>query len=361
MISCVELVFAALAIVAPSDGGRVPVLFPVQKEYMALPTEKRFSMVNSSEERVKLLSGGQYQPPLRLEWEGPTNGIYRLEIGVSGSGRIQRFAITNRTHVYMTNLELAREYDWKVSGRDGSAAGRFVTEDTPPRLIRVEGVRNFRDIGGWKGLGGRRVRQDMIFRSAGLRASAQKKSGSFISAKYEPGTQRVTEKGIRTLREIGIRTNLELRRPTETVCMHSSVIGSDVKWVCEQLVAYDFIDNHERGRVQFAKIFPLFLEKANYPVLFHCSGGRDRTGTLAFLLGALLGVGKDDLCRDWEATVFTEASVAFGSSRISSLVSYLESLGGGDVVAGAEKYADLCGITEEQIARFRELMLEDVR
>lgn len=357
---CIELLLAALTLVTPDDGATVPVLSQVQKDYLALSMDERFQRVDSVSNRVELLSGGQFQPPLRLSWNGAAGEIYRLEIGLADGGETETFFVTNRTEAFLTNLEIGRKYRWSVSAGGESASRTFLTEDTPPRLIRVEGVKNFRDLGGWKGLGGRRVRQNMIFRSAGLRASAQSKGGSFVNKKSVPGARRVTDGGLEVLRGFGIRTNLELRRPSETTFMTSSVLGDDVVWMCEQLVAYDFIDNHERGRMQFAKIFRAFLDRANYPFLFHCSGGRDRTGTLAFLLGALLGMSEDDLCKDWEVTVFAENSVAFGSSRIVSLVSYLKRLGG-DVRVGAEKYAALCGITHEEIEKFRGLMLEDPR
>ena len=38
-------------------------------------------------------------------------------------------------------------------------------------------------------------------------------------------------------------------------------------------------------------------DENRYPVYIHCTGGADRTGTLAFLINALLGVGEDDLIR----------------------------------------------------------------
>ena len=41
------------------------------------------------------------------------------------------------------------------------------------------------------------------------------------------------------------------------------------------------------------------------PVYFHCIYGADRTGTLAFLLESLLGVGENELAKDYELTSFS--------------------------------------------------------
>lgn len=46
-------------------------------------------------------------------------------------------------------------------------------------------------------------------------------------------------------------------------------------------------------------------------VYFHCHGGSDRTGTLAFLIEALLGVSESDLSKDYELTSF----VGFSGAR----------------------------------------------
>ena len=52
----------------------------------------------------------------------------------------------------------------------------------------------------------------------------------------------------------------------------------------------------------------VFANKNNYPIVFHCTYGRDRTGTLAFTLGALLGMKKKDLYKDYEITFFSKVS-----------------------------------------------------
>ena len=52
----------------------------------------------------------------------------------------------------------------------------------------------------------------------------------------------------------------------------------------------------------------VFANQANYPILFHCTYGRDRTGTLAFMINGLLGVSRKDLYRDFELTFLSGKS-----------------------------------------------------
>ncbi len=66
--------------------------------------------------------------------------------------------------------------------------------------------------------------------------------------------------------------------------------------------------------------FKLYTQKSNYPILFHCTSGADRTGTFAFLLNGMLGVGIDDLYRDFELTC-----IAMGGKRWRSNIKKDES------------------------------------
>jgi len=361
MTSFANILLAVLSVVAPNDGVTVPTLRGSQKAYLAAPRKDRFKVMENAALRRTLASRGATQQPLHLEWAGETNIVYDLTVKRVGGER-QTFSIANGTEAYITNLELGSKYLWAVSVRGGgvkSVGATFATEPDPPRLIRADGVLNLRDLGGWKAMNGRRVRQDMIFRSAGLRSSAKSRGGSLFGGSYTPGEVRITAAGIKTLRdELKIRTDIELRNKQEAACMTSSILGDDVAWVHVPFAAYDFIDNPVRGREPFALVFKTFTDRTNYPILFHCSGGRDRTGTLAFLLNGLLGVSGEDLCRDWEATVFSEGDVKFGPSRIGRLLKYLQSVGGETVAEQCERYALSCGVTREQIEKFRGIMLE---
>ena len=79
---------------------------------------------------------------------------------------------------------------------------------------------------------------------------------------------------------------------------------------------------------------------------------------MAFLLNGLLGVSEDDLLRDWEYSVFCDQGASFNSGRIRRLLGYLETLPGSTVNERIESYVRSCGITDAEIAAFRDLMLE---
>ena len=350
--------FAALANVAPKDGATVPTMRDGQKAYLEGKRSERFVRMDNPADRAKLLAIGSTQKPLKLEWSGETNAVYALTVAADGE-KAEVFALTNRTAAYLTNLELGRTYRWTVrrEGADDAVTATFSTEEEPPRFLRAGGVSNFRDLGGWRTADGKTVRANMIFRSAGLRSSSKAK-GSFFRQKIELGARRVTAEGIATLRDdFRIKTDLELRTPQETAGMAGTLLGTNVSWRCISFAAYDFIDNTIRGREPFAKIFEIFTKEENYPVLMHCSGGRDRTGTLAFLLNGLLGVGEDDLCRDWEASVFSDPGMKFNSSSIQRLLDYLKTMPGDTLQARIEAYVKGCGITDAEIAAFRAIML----
>ena len=64
------------------------------------------------------------------------------------------------------------------------------------------------------------------------------------------------------------------------------------------------------------KVFSILSDKNNYPLIFHCNIGTDRTGMIAFLVNALLGVPEESLCRDY---LFSNFGNIGGSRKIDGL------------------------------------------
>ena len=68
---------------------------------------------------------------------------------------------------------------------------------------------------------------------------------------------------------------------------------------------------------------------------FHCAGGADRTGTLAFLIEALVGVSENDLSKDYELTTFGPSNTRLMNYRATEkethilyeLITYLRKFG----------------------------------
>ena len=116
-----------------------------------------------------------------------------------------------------------------------------------------------------------------------------------------------------------------------------------------------------------AENFRVFCDEKNYPIYFHCIGGADRTGSLAYVLNGILGVNKHDLDVDWEATFYPslpELEKGYNGPTYWRREQYFDE--------GFAKYGDAnsswnerielylldCGVTKEEIAKFRSIMLE---
>ena len=258
---------------------------------------------------------------------------------------------------------------------------RYVTprpEDGPPRFMAVDSVPNMRDIGGWIGLDGRRVRLGLVYRSAAFDTGVRFRHEKGYEYRFgldpvtddeksniKPSVRKISDKGIHELVNVlGIRSDLDLRSPHECFGMKGSPLGDGVKWFhCPQL-AYGRL-GEEDARRAFAAAFRVFLDRSNYPIVFHCAGGADRTGAVAFMVNGILGVSLDDLRKDWELTAFgTSHAVNPGfthKARFDRMVAVVDRQPGATQTERIVSYVKSCGFTDADISRVREIMLEPIR
>jgi len=279
------------------------------------------------------------------------------------------------------NLEIATRYYWRIasnitcgrfahgrkcdcSGRRASVRseiGTFTTEDFAPRWIAIDGhVGNFRDLGGRIGRNGRRVRQGMIYRSAGLNENS-------VDGVMK-GKNRLMVSDVEYLTcTLGIRTDLDLRTDCETAGMNDvSPLGAAVAFIRRSSPSYQgcFDDS---GKAVMAKNFRVFCDEKNYPILFHCIGGADRTGALAYVLNGVLGVSRQGIETDWESTYYPGipgGNEKEGGRHVWNSEWYFnEGFGkyGGKNSTWNERielYLLDCGITRKEMDKFRSIMLE---
>ena len=234
------------------------------------------------------------------------------------------------------------------------------------RWRRLPGVPNLRDMGGLVGLDGRRIRTGLVYRSGGYNDNAkfhlvddEKKPGHKRRQYYGRGKERLDAESRKyQVEHFGIKTDIDLRSDGECNEMTGSPLGPQVSW--QHISAHAYASFHGKsGRAAVKKIFPLFLDKKNYPIGFHCIAGADRTGSLAYLLEALLGVSDADLCLDWELTAFCNPNPAFAhASRYDRLVEGFSKYPGATTCEKAVGYVKSLGFTDADIQKFRDIMLE---
>lgn len=255
-----------------------------------------------------------------------------------------------RENTFKTSLFLLGEtvYWFVCAYRDGdvlcrSEIRKFTVAMQPPRLIFAEGLSNIRDLGGWQARNGKRIRQGLIYRGCEMEFH-----------------HTVTEQGRCTLRDVlQIKTDLDLREEALGK-VFSSALGEQVKHVLLPVKAYgDFLKEEEKETCR--KLFRLFSEEERYPFYIHCWGGADRTGTVLFMLGGILGMSERDLFLDYEFTSFSvwgERSIR--SELFCSLLEGLQPYGkeGDTINKKCEAYLLSVGVTEGELNRIREIMLQ---
>ena len=355
---------ATLSVVSPADNAVVPLLSADQKAYLDMRRDERREQFASPGPRERIAEFGDRPQKVTLRWRlDGTNSIGRVQYAVrvarADDGVMFWQGDTEKTHIRLDNFELGRAYAWEVMAKtdqgEVSAGGTFVTEDHAPRMIHLHGVPNMRDIGGLKGLDGRRVRQGRIYRSAGLNSNATKEKDGTM----KPGKERLNDFARKYAKKtLCIRTDVDLRSDRECFGMTGSPLGPEVMWLHVPSSAYSGFHKKE-GKEAFAKVFRAFLDEGRYPIVFHCIAGADRTGSLAFVLEALLGVDEDELYKDWEVTGFDQSKLDFRhETRFDKLVKGFDGYPGVTIHERVVAFVKSCGFTDADIARFRELMLE---
>ena len=393
----------SVTLVAPAEGATVSLLKADMKSYLAMDRAARKAFFADAESRKRMRKCGDRPQPVVLKWTGPADTRYCVAVRREPDGKVFFKGRTSRTEIEVWNLEMARDYSWCVRPEkkcsDAGAYGRFSTEDAAPRIVKVDGIPNLRDLGGRKGLEGRRVKQGMVYRSAGLnnnansyytpeevkemlakgtlvesvpemsKATAQEiedrsKKGKkpdwrHLVKRWHPGAERLNTKTRTYMRKtLGIKTDIDLRTDRECYGMKFSPLGQDVKWIHVSSSAYGGMAG-EQGKKAFAEVFKVFLDEANYPIDFHCIAGADRTGSLAYILNAILGVDEEELWKDWEVTGFNNSNMDFAhASRFDKLVAVFAKYPGGTEMERVEAYVKEQGFTDADIAKFRSLMLE---
>jgi protein-tyrosine phosphatase len=169
------------------------------------------------------------------------------------------------------------------------------------RHIAFDRVHNFRDMGGYRAADGRTVRWGRLYRSDSL--------GKLSDDDWE------------RFRPLGVRTVIDLRYPweiasagrvreTEGLAFHNLSIEHrpyrqaelEPEIDTERYLADRFAEVAADGVTEIRAALDVIAASDGAPVVMHCASGKDRTGLMAALVLALLGVSEDDIVADFTLT-----------------------------------------------------------
>ena len=250
--------------------------------------------------------------PITLTWTVPEGAAehvsaytVRLWTKSDGSDAKEIALDADKTECALYNLFIGTTYKWTVTLLDDegdsvtSDVAAFRTASQAPRNLWVDGDTNVRDLGGWATHGGGKVRQGLLYRGARLN---ENDSTEIL----------ITEDGIRTLRGLGIKTEIDLRQTKavngrdESGGITVSPLGEGVTYIACPMYYGDKLISDSKNKQRVKEIFAILADESNYPIYFHCAIGTDRTGLIAWLVNGLCGVMEKNLWRDYLFSNFGE-------------------------------------------------------
>ncbi|MDR2809123.1 MAG: tyrosine-protein phosphatase [Tannerellaceae bacterium] len=239
-----------------------------------------------------------------LKWEmsPETGGLMRLYVSdhsdMSQSMPAGYASVRDGVMTYVTNDNISRKY-FRLSFDD--TYERIVAA----RSLQMDSIRNFRDMGGYHSERAQSVRWGKVYRSGDI--------------------GRLSERDTLRLDKLRIKTIIDLRTEHEAAGLPDRYSGARVVHLPISVDMEDIMERIMGGQVRkgdgslfmqdvylqfmepdnaraFAQALQLFLDEENYPILFHCSMGKDRTGFLASLLLSALDIPEETIFSDYVAT-----------------------------------------------------------
>lgn len=279
--------------------------------------------------------------PIRLKYgrgDAPANATFKILVSERPDFVDAWTYETKDNFVDVYNCKLNTKYYWKLSEINEEMTSyptfSFTTKDTSIRNLNIGTISNARDLGGVST--SVRLRQGLIYRSAGLNWNAL--NDSTITPDEE--TLNILTK------QLGVKTDIDLAGRGQ--------VGSLNRIDCK--MEYDGnILTDTRNAQAIKQVFKTMTDTNNYPMIYHCTRGRDRTGAIGFVLESLLGISEEDMYRDFLFTNFGPNNYV-AQSVLDGFKSTLNTFTGSSLKEKAESYLKGLGITDSEISTIRSIL-----
>jgi protein-tyrosine phosphatase len=170
------------------------------------------------------------------------------------------------------------------------------------RHLKFKSVTNFRDIGGYRTQKGHTVAWQRIYRSGELARISQEDYDRLINE-------------IRLTAVVDLRSDFEVERQGTGLPAGTNIKYYNISFITDggnreaEAKRYDAFTNMGQFYLditqnkgfggKIVQALEVIAESKNYPLVFNCAIGKDRTGILAAMLLSVLGVAEKDIIEDY--------------------------------------------------------------
>ena len=326
----------------------------IEEDRLILHTEVQRAYLSNTVDSVNLYARGveELSRPLKptFSWDGG-NKTYTVYLSENKDYSDSLIYTTEESQISFTNLKIDTRYYYKaISNEEVVKEDSFLTSNEIIRNMYVSGITNVRDLGGYVTKDGV-LNQGLIYRTGRLNENGT-----------ETVTNKINEKGINTmLNEMKVKSEIDLRwvdnNEVGGLTEGVGVLGETVKYYqCPM----DYNISFEEGvnTDSLRKVFSILGDKNNYPTFFHCSIGTDRTGYVAWLINACLGVDEECIWRDYLFSNFGNIGGSRSKANIENgYVKNIKECEGNTLKEKATNYLLGKGVKQAEIDVLREMML----
>ena len=215
-----------------------------------------------------------------------------------------------------------RRHYARLEARDGSVVV------AAERRLPMEGLVNFRDLGGYLTGDGRRVRWDRVYRSDSLESLTDADIEALEGLGVDSSATSDATRSAPSPSRIQGHPDLQVEHlpigglAAETKGMSDRMMRGEIAEVSVETMAEVYTTILELHADSFGAVVTHAADPARLPMIVHCTAGKDRTGVASALILSALGVEEETILADFELT-----AEYYSAAKIAEVRPWLEAAG----------------------------------